>query len=129
MFLMCAESYKTAFAYFYLGVASYNLGEYDESEKVLALVNTMDPTHAATWAYIALVLLKKPNPPLNAAYQTMNEAIKLNLNDGWILQEIALAWISVGSYKGAREAFETSIFVQAGSKQKNRVQAFVRNIQ
>lgn len=46
MFLMCAESYKTAFSYFNLGVASYHLGYFAEAEKVLGLVNYMDPMHA-----------------------------------------------------------------------------------
>ena len=68
MFLMCAEDYKTAFSHFNLGVACYNLGEYEEAERVLGLVNYLDPTNADTWAYLALVLLKKDNPPLNAAY-------------------------------------------------------------
>lgn len=81
MLLMCAEKYKNAFSYFNLGVASYNLGMYDEAEKVLGLVNYMDPNHAETWGYLALVLLKKPEPPLNAAYQTVNEAVKLGLQD------------------------------------------------
>ena len=68
MFLMCAEDYKTAFSHFNLGVACYNLGEYDEAERVLSLVNYMDPTNAETWAYLTLVLLKKDEPPLHAAY-------------------------------------------------------------
>ena len=68
MFLMCAEDYKTAFSHFNLGVACYQLGEYDEAEKVLSLVNYMDPSAAETWAYLALVLLKKDDPPINAAY-------------------------------------------------------------
>ena len=68
MFLMCAEDYKTAFSHFNLGVACYNLAEYDEAEKVLSLVNYLDPSNAETWAYLALVLLRKDDPPLNAAY-------------------------------------------------------------
>jgi len=68
MFIMCAEDYKTAFSYYNLGVASYHLGEYDEAEQVLSLVNYMDPSYALTWAYLALVLLKKPDTPLYAAY-------------------------------------------------------------
>ena len=59
MFLMCAEDYKTAFSHFNLGVACYNLGEYEEAERVLSLVNYMDPSNAETWAYLALVLLRK----------------------------------------------------------------------
>ena len=42
MFLLCAEQHKTAYSYFNLGVASYNLGLYDEAEKVLGVVNFMD---------------------------------------------------------------------------------------
>ena len=68
MFLMCSEDFKTAFAHFHLGVACYNLGGYVEAEKVLSLVNYLDPSNADAWAYLALVLLKKEDPPLNAAY-------------------------------------------------------------
>ena len=89
MFLMCAEDYRTAFSHFYLGVACYNLGEYEEAERVLSLVNYMDPSSAETWAYLCLVLLKKDEPPLNAAYQTMNEAVKLGLTNGSVMQEIS----------------------------------------
>jgi hypothetical protein len=42
MFLMCAEQFKTSFSFFNLGVANYNLGLFDEAEKVLAIVNLMD---------------------------------------------------------------------------------------
>ncbi len=54
MFLMCAEDFKTAFSHFHLGVACYNLEEYDEAERVLSLVNYLDPSNAETWAYLAL---------------------------------------------------------------------------
>ena len=99
MFLMCAEDYKTAFSHFNLGVACYHLGEYDEAERVLSLVNYMDPTNAETWAYLALVLLKKDDPPLNAAYQTMNEAVKLGLSNGDVMMEITLSWLDLGCHK------------------------------
>ena len=82
MFLMCAQDFNKAFAYFNLGVADFNLGLFDEAEKMLGHVNYMDPTHAETWAYMTLVLLKKsPKPQMNAAYQSMNEAIKLGLKN------------------------------------------------
>ena len=113
MFLMCSEDYKTAFSHFNLGVACYNLGEYDEAERVLSLVNYMDPSNAETWAYLALVLLKKDNPPLNAAYQTMNEAIKLGLSSCEVLHEIALTWLDLSCNKQAMEAMEGAIKVKA----------------
>lgn len=59
MFLMCAEQHKTAFSYYNLGVASYNLGLFDEAEKVLGVVNFMDPNNTLTWAYLTLALLNK----------------------------------------------------------------------
>ena len=88
MFLMCAEQHKTAFSYYNLGVASYNLGLFDEAEKVLGVVNFMDPNNTLTWAYLTLALLNKQNPPLNAAFQTMNEALKLGLSDKALLKSI-----------------------------------------
>ena len=112
---MCAEDYKTAFSHFNLGVACYNLGEYDEAERVLSLVNYMDPSNAETWAYLALVLLKKDDPPLNAAYQTMNEAIKLGLNNGEVLHEIALTWLDLNCYKQLLEAMENTIRVKCAT--------------
>ena len=108
---MCAEDFKTSFSYFNLGVASYHLGEFEEAEKVLSITNYMDPTHAPTWAYICLTLLKKKNPPLFAAYQTMNESIKLGLRDSWVLHEIALAWVDLNSFKASKEAFEQTIMI------------------
>lgn len=79
--MMCAEEYQTSFSYFNLGVASYNLGHFDEAERVLGLVNYMDTTNTLTWAYLTLALLHRREPPLNAAFETMNEALKLGLND------------------------------------------------
>jgi tetratricopeptide (TPR) repeat protein len=128
MFLMCAESYRTAFSYFNLGVASYNLGEFNEAERVLSLVNYMDPLHAKTWAYLCLVQLKRPDPPVNSAYQTMNEAFKLGLTDIWILQEIGLAWADANSFKASREAFERAITIAAGSKNKKRALDYLKTI-
>lgn len=82
MFLMCASEFNKAFAYFNLGIADFNLGLIDEAEQMLGHVNYMDPTHAETWGYMTLVLLKKkPAPQMNAAYQSMNEAIKLGLKN------------------------------------------------
>lgn len=81
MFLMCAEQYKTSYSYYNLGVASYNLGLYDEAEKVLGVVNFMDSSNTLTWAYLTLSLLNKKDPPINAAFETMNEALKLGLAD------------------------------------------------
>lgn len=68
MFLMCAESFKTSFSFFNLGVANYYLGAFEEAEKVLAIVNLMDGSNALTWAYLTLSLLSKPQPPVNSAY-------------------------------------------------------------
>ena len=110
---MCAEDYKTAFSHFNLGVACYYLGEHDEAEKVLSLVNYMDPSNPETWAYLALVLLKKDDPPLNAAYQTMNEAVKLELANGEVMHEIALSWLDLGCYKQVLEALESTIRIKA----------------
>lgn len=112
MFLMCAEDYKTAFSHFNLGVACYELGEYEEAERVLSHVNYLDPTNAETWAYLALVLLKKEDPPLNAAYQTMNEAIKLGLMNGDVVMEIAFTLHELGSVKEMLEALRATIKVK-----------------
>ena len=62
MFLMCAERFKTAFDYFHLGVANFNLGLFDEAEKVLGVANYLDPNSAETWGYLGRVLLKKEEP-------------------------------------------------------------------
>ena len=119
MFLMCAEDYKTAFSHFNLGVACYHLGEYDEAERVLSLVNYMDPSNAETWAYLALVLLKRDDPPLNAAYQTMNEAVKLGLTNGDVMAEIALSWLDLGCNSQTYEALESTIKVKAMNSSGN----------
>ena len=125
MFIMCAEDYKTAFAYYNLGVASYHLGEYEEAERVLSLVNYMDPTHALTWAYLALVLLKKPDAPLFAAYQTMNEAIKLNLTDSGVMYEIAMSWIEHNSFIAAKDALENTIQIRVGQSLQAQVDEMI----
>mmetsp|Transcript_26242 Transcript_26242/g.32824 ORF Transcript_26242/g.32824 Transcript_26242/m.32824 type:complete len:119 (-) Transcript_26242:258-614(-) len=109
MFLMCSEDFKTAFAHFHLGVSCYNLSGYEEAEKVLSLVNYLDPSNADAWAYLALVLLRKEDPPLNAAYQTMNEAIKLGITNAPVLHEIALSWLELGGMKQVLEALTALI--------------------
>ena len=106
MFLMCAEDYKTAFSHFNLGVACYHLGEYEEAERVLSLVNYMDPSNAETWAYLTLVLLKKDDPPINAAFQTMSEAVKLGVASEQVMLEIALTWNELGCTNNFKEALK-----------------------
>lgn len=111
MFLMCAEQHKTAFSYFNLGVASYNLGLYDEAEKVLGVVNFMDSQNTLTWAYLTLALLKKQNPPINSAFQTMNEALKLGLSDQGLLKDIFHACLEQGQFRAARDVQEHLLIV------------------
>lgn len=112
LFIMCSEEYKSSFSFYNLGVAAYHLGEYDEAERVLSLVNCMDPSHAATWAYLTLVLLKKEDRPLYAAYQTMNEAQKLGLDESELMMQIFEAWIEVHSFKAAKMACEYLIMMK-----------------
>lgn len=105
MFLMCAQDFNKAFAFFNLGVADYNLQHMDEAEKMLSHVNYMDPTHAETWAYLTLVnLARKPQPKAYAAYECMNEAIRLGLKNPMILQHIFVEWVHCGSRKGTKDA-------------------------
>ena len=87
-------------------MASYNLGLYDEAERVLAIVNLMDSSNSLTWAYLALSLLKKNSPPINSAYQCINEAFKLGISDAQILQTIFEACLKVKQYRIAREVYE-----------------------
>jgi hypothetical protein len=101
MFCLCAEQYMTSFSYFNLGVANYKLNNFDEAEKVLGVVNFMDSSNTLTWAYLTLALLNKKNPPVNAAFQTMNEALKLGLSDIPLLKEMFTANIRVGQYRAA----------------------------
>jgi tetratricopeptide (TPR) repeat protein len=103
MFLLCAEQHKTAYSYFNLGVASYNLGLYDEAEKVLGVVNFMDSKNTLTWAYLTLALLNKQNPPINSAFQTMNEALKLGLSDLNLLRDIFTTCLKQGQFRAARD--------------------------
>lgn len=127
MFLMCAEDYKKAFAYFNLGIADYNLGLIDEAEKMLGHVNYMDPTHAETWGYMTLVnLKKKPAPKINAAYQSMNEAIKLGLKNPQLSQHIFFEWVNVRSMKGAKEALTMTVLSQGGSRNKQKLLAHIQ---
>lgn len=107
MFLMCAEDYKTAFSHFFLGIACYNLGAYEEAERVISLVNYLDPSNSEAWAYLALVLLKRDNPPLNAAYQTMNESFKLGVTNASLMLEVATAWYDLGCMQHVLETLQS----------------------
>lgn len=115
MLLMCAEKYKNAFSYFQLGVACYNLGNYDEAEKVLSMANYLNPKDPLPWSYLTLVLLKKDEPTIHAAYQTMNEAFKLGLTCNLTHQDLAYAWINIKQFKGAKEALEHACLVKIRS--------------
>lgn len=123
MFLMCAEQYKTSYSYFNLGVASYHLGLFDEAEKVLGVVNFMDSSNTLTWAYLTLALMNKSKPPLNAAYETMNEALKLGLSDLPLLKEIFNTCLKVGQFRAARDVQEHTLLVLAGPKWQKRMRA------
>jgi len=79
------------------------LGLYDEAEKVLGVVNFMDSSNTLTWAYLTLALLNKKHPPINAAFETMNEALKLGLCDQNLLKEIFFANLKVGQFRAARD--------------------------
>lgn len=66
----------------------------------------MDSSNALTMAYLALSLLKKPSPPINAAYQCINEAFKLGLSDIQLLKRIFEACLDSKQYRTAREVWE-----------------------
>lgn len=123
MFLMCSEQFKTSYSYFNLGVASYNLGLYEEAEKVLGVVNFMDSSNTLTWAYLTLSLLNKKDPPIHAAFETMNEALKLGLSDQNLLMDIFEACLRVGQYKAARDVQEHLLLVITGPKWSKRARA------
>lgn len=123
MFLMCSDQYKTSYSYYNLGVASYNLGLFDEAEKVLGVVNFMDSSNTLTWAYLTLSLLNKKEPPINAAFETMNEALKLGLSDAVLLREIFDACLKVGQFRAAKDVQEHLILVMIGAKGNKRCRA------
>ena len=124
MFLLAAESYKGAFSYFNLGRASYHIGDLEEAEKILGLANMMDSSRADIWGYLTLVLLRKEQPQSNAAYQAMNEAFKLGLNNLDILREISYLNLVKLQYKTARESLEYEMIVLAGPRNHARLSQF-----
>lgn len=67
------------------------------------------------------MLLKRPNAPLNAAYQTMNEAIKLKLNDSGVMFNIYESWCELSNTKAAQEALEQAILIKAGTKYSKKL--------
>ena len=62
---------------------------------MLGVANFMDSSNTLTWAYLTLALLHKQTPPINAAFETMNESIKLGLNDVSLLEAIFEANLSL----------------------------------
>mmetsp|Transcript_65588 Transcript_65588/g.90695 ORF Transcript_65588/g.90695 Transcript_65588/m.90695 type:complete len:229 (+) Transcript_65588:1424-2110(+) len=128
MFLMCSDQFKTSFAFFNLGVAACRLESYEEAEAVLSHANYLDPSHADTWAFLTLVLLRNDERYF-AAFQTMNEAIKLNLSNVDLTLEIAQEWIQLGSFKGAKESYEHALKLKAGPKSIKKVIEFINKVE
>ena len=62
----------------------------------MGVVNFMDASNTLTWAYLTLTLLRKQSPPINAAFETMNEALKLGLSDQLLLKDIFFACLDNG---------------------------------
>lgn len=125
---MCSDQFKTAYAFFNLGVASCRLESYEEAEAVLSHANYLDPSHAETWAYLTLVLLRQDERYF-AAFQTMNESIKLNLSNVDLILEIGQEWIQLGSFKGAKESYEHALKLKAGSKYIKKVIEFIAKVE
>jgi len=124
--LMCAQDFNKAFSFFNLGVADYNLNHMDEAEKMLSHVNYMDPTHAETWAYLTLVnLARKPKAKVHAAYECMNEAIRLGLKNEKLQIDIKEEWKDSGSRKGTKESLEALAITQGGARFKQKILDFM----
>lgn len=128
MFHMCSEQFKTSYSYFNLGVACYKLGRFNEAEKVLGVVNFMDSSNTLTWAYLTLSLLNKYTPPINAAFETMNEALKLGLSDRGLLEEIFDANLKVCQFKAARDVQEHLLLVLSGAKWSKRMRSLFQDL-
>lgn len=80
-----------------------------EAEEMFSHCNFMNPRNSEVWGYLSLVLLKKNQPELNAAYQCMNEAIKLRMQNQTLIDEIFDEWVICQSFKGAKEALSYTI--------------------
>lgn len=88
---------------------------------MLGIANMMDTSLAAIWGYLTLVLLRKPKPMFNAAYQTMNESFRLGVNDISCVDEIVDLLLTLQQYKPAIEALEYEMLTIGGAKNQKRL--------
>nr|KAG5710751.1 hypothetical protein BaRGS_035153 [Batillaria attramentaria] len=93
-FLMACKKSPSCVSWLGVGISCYRLDELSEAEDALMEANILNNTDAEVWGYLSLVCLRTGRKV--EAEQSYKHAVKLNLQDGELLNEIHAEQRKVG---------------------------------
>jgi Flp pilus assembly protein TadD len=118
MLLYACAVYSSATLFMLLGVCYLRLDALEDAEAALVEANLLDNRHAAVWAYLSLVCLASGPHRLVEADKSVEQALRLGLEDAQVLKELATSFMSVDKLQTAEDLIRRALrreAVESGS--------------
>ena len=113
------DSVYHSFAWRYIGLALTELGDYIPAENALNESISLDIENPITWAYMTLFCINVDRK--REAFECLNELVKMNFSDIYILNEIAQLFYKKNEYVIASNLYKRIIY-----KDKNYIDAYIK---
>jgi tetratricopeptide (TPR) repeat protein len=88
VFLKCCKEFTSTTSWIYLGLSMLRLGEMAKAEDALTQANILDNLNPKVWGYLCVLCLNSGPERNRQAETSLHEAIRMNLEDFDIFEEI-----------------------------------------
>ena len=113
------DSVYHSFAWRYIGLALTELGDYIPAENALNESISLDIENPITWAYMTMFCILVDRK--REAFECLNELVKMNFSDIYILNEIAQLF-----YKKNEYVIASNLYKRIIHKDKNYIDAYIK---
>ena len=108
VYLRACRLLSTSTSWLGAGIAALELGKHQEAEDALAEANILNNQNPQIWIYLCLLCLSSSTPRVEEANQSLNQALRLGLNDLELLQKVGASYAALGCYKEAENCLRRS---------------------
>lgn len=111
VFLKCCKDFTSTISWFYLGLSFLRLGELNYAEDALSQANILDNLNPRVWAYMTVLCLTIGKERKVQAELCFREALKTELKDNEVLEEIGDLYVKEACLDLAIEAFSKLVSI------------------